>query len=41
MPFLAADRPWERADLVVAGTPDRPYGPAEILVADPPGRMAA
>lgn len=39
VPFLAADRPWERADLVVAGTPDRPYGPGEIVVADAPGRM--
>ena len=36
VPFLAADRPWERADLIVAGTPDRPYDPAtELLVADP------
>ena len=36
VPFLAADRPWERADLVVAGTPELPYDPAtELLVADP------
>ena len=41
VPFLAADRRWERADLVVAGTPDRPHGPAELVVADPPGRMSA
>ena len=36
VPFLAADRPWERADLIVAGTPVLPYDPAtELLVADP------
>lgn len=36
IPFLAADRPWERADLIVAGTPGRPYDPAtELLGADP------
>ena len=36
IPFLAADRPWERADLIVAGTPGSPYDPAaELLVADP------
>jgi hypothetical protein len=40
IPFLAADRPWERADLVVHGTPDVPYDPErELVVADPPGRM--
>jgi hypothetical protein len=36
MPFLAADRPWERADLVVAGSPDLPYDPStELVVTDP------
>jgi hypothetical protein len=40
VPFLAADRPWERADLVVNGTPEVPSGPGELVVADPPGRMA-
>lgn len=40
VPFLAADRPWERADLVALGTPGTPYGPGGLAVADPPGRMA-
>jgi hypothetical protein len=31
-PFLAADRPWERAGLVVAGTPGLPHDPATELV---------
>ncbi|HST64815.1 MAG TPA: hypothetical protein VLM05_06475 [Mycobacteriales bacterium] len=36
IPFLAADRPWERADLIVAGGAERPYDPAtELLVAEP------
>lgn len=36
VPFLAADRPWERADLVVAGTPAVPYDPeTELVVAAP------
>ncbi len=36
VPFLAADQPWERADLIVAGGPERPYDPGiELLVADP------
>ncbi|HEY6749042.1 MAG TPA: hypothetical protein VI357_25400 [Mycobacteriales bacterium] len=35
-PFLAADRPWERADLIIAGGPELPYDPATaVLVADP------
>lgn len=32
--FLAADRSWERADVVVAGTPVRPHGRGELVVAD-------
>jgi hypothetical protein len=33
--FLAADRPWERAGLIVAGTPSLPHDPAtELVVAD-------
>lgn len=32
-PFLAADRPWERAVLTVAGTPVLPHGPDELVVA--------
>ena len=31
-PFLAEDRPWERADLVVCGTPELPHDPATELV---------
>jgi hypothetical protein len=37
MPFLARDRPWDRADLVVCGTPEltgaRVEGSTELLVA--------
>jgi hypothetical protein len=34
-PFLAAERPWERADVVVDGAPDVPHDPAtELVVAD-------
>ena len=32
-PFLADQRPWERADLVVAGTPPIPFDPLTELVA--------
>lgn len=36
VPFLAADRPWERADLIVAGSPELPYDPTkEFVVAEP------
>ena len=36
IPFLAIQRPWERADLIVAGTPDLPHDPdTEIVVAPP------
>jgi hypothetical protein len=31
-PFLAAERPWERADVVVDGAPDVPHDPATELV---------
>jgi hypothetical protein len=41
-PFLAADRPWERADLIVAGTPPLPHDPrTELVVACPPPAHAA
>jgi hypothetical protein len=37
LPFVAARRPWEHADLVVAGTPSLPHDPrTEIVVADGP-----
>jgi pantothenate kinase len=33
-PFLLADRPWERATVVVAGTPELPHDPrTEVVVA--------
>lgn len=36
VPFLAADRPWERAGVIAAGRPELPYDPArELIVADP------
>jgi RimJ/RimL family protein N-acetyltransferase len=36
VPFVAGERPWERADLIVCGTPDIPFAPAtELLVAPP------
>ncbi len=39
MPFVAEQRPWERADLTAGGTPQIPFDPAtEIVVAPPPGR---
>jgi hypothetical protein len=39
LPFIAARRPWEHADLIVAGTPTLPHDPrTEIAVADGPLR---
>ena len=36
-PFLAADRPWDRADVVVDGAPRLPHDPAtEMVVAEHP-----
>ena len=36
LPFLAADKPWERATKIVAGTPELRYDEvAEVLVASP------
>jgi hypothetical protein len=36
IPFLAGQRPWERADLIACGTPQVPFDPAtELLVAPP------
>lgn len=32
IPFVAADRPWERADAVVAGTPELPHDPVTEIV---------
>ena len=41
VPFLAGDRPWERAEVIVAGRPEIPYDPATELVvaAGRTGRM--
>jgi hypothetical protein len=37
IPFNAAQRTWERADVIVCGTPEIPYDPiTEIVVASPP-----
>ncbi len=37
IPFVAAQRPWERAHIVVSGTPDMPHNPdTQVVVADPP-----
>ena len=39
LPFVAARRHWEHADLIVAGTPVLAYDPrTEIVVADGPIR---
>ena len=39
VPFLAEQRPWAHADMVVAGTPSLTHDPAtEVVVAPPPGR---
>ena len=34
--FLAQQRPWDRAGVVVAGTPPLPAGPDEVIIAPPP-----
>ena len=40
-PFLAGQRPWERADLVVAGTPQIPFDPlTELVVGQRPSGTA-
>jgi len=36
IPFQASQRPWERADLIVCGTPRIPFDPATELVIAPP-----
>lgn len=38
-PFLASQRPWDRADMLVAGTPQIPFDPvSELVVAAPLSR---
>jgi hypothetical protein len=42
IPFNAAQRTWERADIIVCGTPQIPYDPStEVVVAPPPGPVPA
>jgi hypothetical protein len=36
LPFLAADRPWERATIIVAGTSDITHDPIDEVVIAPP-----
>ncbi|MBG0564240.1 hypothetical protein I4J89_22595 [Actinoplanes sp. NEAU-A11] len=36
IPFLSHDRPWERADFVVSGTPTQRHDPQTQVVAAPP-----
>jgi hypothetical protein len=39
--FLADQKPWERADLIAAGTPEIPFDPlTELVVAQPSPRTA-
>lgn len=38
--FLDEQRPWERADVIVAGTPAIPLGPDEWAIARPPLRTS-
>jgi hypothetical protein len=41
-PFIADQRPWARAFVVVAGTPDLPHDPAtEVVLAPAPGHREA
>ena len=36
LPFMARERPWTRANVIVAGTPRVPYDPAtEVVIAEP------
>jgi hypothetical protein len=40
VPFLAGQRPWERANLIVCSTPEIPFDPiTEIVVAPPLARL--
>jgi hypothetical protein len=37
MPFVAGQRPWEHAGLIICGTPEISFDPAtELIVAPPP-----
>jgi len=40
IPFNAAERAWERADIIVCGTPEISYDPSiEVVIASPPEAM--
>jgi hypothetical protein len=40
IPFNAAQRTWERADIIVCGTPEIPHDPStEIVIAPRPPRL--
>ena len=39
VPFVAADRAWERADLVACGSPELAHDPATQIVVAQPGRQ--
>ena len=41
VPFLERDQPWQRADLIVAGTPDVPHDAATQVVVAPSPRLGA
>jgi hypothetical protein len=41
LPFMAQQRPWTRASVIVAGTPPVPHDPAnEVVIAEPDGDHA-
>ena len=40
VPFLAAERPWQRADVVVRGTTAAAHDPDRVVLAPPPGAPA-
>jgi hypothetical protein len=37
LPFLAADRPWERASIIVCGTPQIDHDPVNDVIVAPAG----
>jgi hypothetical protein len=42
LPFMAQQRPWTRANVIVAGTPRVPYDPAnEVVIAEADSRLSA
>jgi hypothetical protein len=41
LPFMAQQRPWTRASVIVAGTPEIPHDPiTEIVIAPPPAPLS-